>query len=101
LFGGPSNERGISINSARSLCDHLDNEWIEPRLIYISPDGIAYRASRRILYQNTPEDFDFRLATEYAADRIDDLAGELHAIDLVFPAGHGRYFEDGELQSFL
>src|SRR5690606_2792500 len=34
-------------------------------------------------------------------DRIDDLAAELRKCALVFPAGHGRYFEDGELQSFL
>ena len=41
LCGGPSKERGISLNSARSVCDHLDGDQqdgynVEVSLVYFS-----------------------------------------------------------------
>ncbi len=101
LCGGPSPERGISLNSARSLCDHLDQEAFEIVPIYFDLNVDAYRLSRAQLYSNTPSDFDFKLATDATALDRKQLIRELGRVDLVFPAIHGRFGEDGELQSLL
>ena len=48
IFGGPSAERGISLNSARSVIDHLDDYDIIP--IYFNLNKEAYRIDRSQLY---------------------------------------------------
>src|SRR3990167_8725779 len=61
LCGGPSLERGISLNSARSVLDHLGDASIEIVPIYFDHEKEAYRISTAKLYSNTPSDFDFKL----------------------------------------
>ena len=46
LCGGPSAERGISLNSARSVIDHLQADDIEVVPIYFDLAGQAYELSR-------------------------------------------------------
>ena len=101
LCGGPTQERGISLNSTRSICDHLDQFNIELRLIYFGPDGRAFLISRTQLYSNTPSDFDFKLDQLARALSHDELLSELRSADLAFPAMHGKLGEDGELQALL
>ncbi len=62
LTGGPSLERGISLNSARSVLDHLGSEDIEIIPIYFDNKKKAYKISCAQLYSNNPSDFDFKLA---------------------------------------
>ena len=52
IFGGPSAERGISLNSARSVIDHLDGFEVVP--IYYNLKKEAFRIDRSQLYSNTP-----------------------------------------------
>ena len=101
LFGGPSLERGISLNSARSLYDHLHADNIEIVPVYFRNEHEAYHISVFQIYSNTPADFDFKL--DQIASPLDSqaLAGLLKSVDLVFPAIHGRFGEDGHLQKFL
>jgi len=101
ICGGPSAERGISLNSARSLLDHLSHFSIEIIPIYADQSLRFYRLSCAQLYSNTPADFDFKLLE--MADLLDEerLLALLHAADLVFPVIHGIYGEDGTLQAFL
>ena len=61
ICGGPSLERGISLNSARSVCDHLHSKEFEVIPIYFDQKRKAYQISRAQLYSNTPSDFDFKL----------------------------------------
>ena len=61
ICGGPSLERGISLNSARSLLDHLQSETIEVVPFYLDYKKNAYAISKAQLYSNTPSDFDFKL----------------------------------------
>ena len=61
VCGGPSPERGISLNSARSVLDHLSSPEVEIVAIYLDHQKNAYKISNSQLYSNTPSDFDFKL----------------------------------------
>ncbi len=101
ICGGPSLERGISINSARSVMDHLGGEHIDIVPIYFDHKKNAYQISKTQLYSNTPSDFDFKLQTSAVALNEDELIETLKKVDLVFPAMHGEFGEDGGIQSIL
>lgn len=101
ICGGPSAERGISLNSARSVMDHLTPLGWEIVPFYCDMQKNFYRLSPAQLYSNTPSDFDFKL--KRAASPLTEAAfiGECRKTDLVFPVIHGAFGEDGELQAFL
>ena len=101
LTGGPSLERGISLNSARSVLDHLSDESIEIVPIYFDHKKKAYKISKEQLYSNSPSDFDFKLKQSGIALTNDSLVKLLKACDVTFPAMHGPFGEDGEIQAFL
>lgn len=102
LLGGPSRERGISLNSARSVADHLVGTDVELKeIIYFDRHLRAYPISRSLLYCNTPSDFDFKLTGDGSALTDEDLVARLRGVDLVFPAIHGAFGEDGQLQARL
>ena len=101
LCGGPSLERGISLNSARSVLDHLGGEGIEIIPIYFDHKRQAFHISRSQLYCNTPSDFDFKLAETGKPLSESALIKLLKTADLVFPAMHGTFGEDGVIQAFL
>jgi len=101
LFGGPSEESGISLNSARSVSDHLHSDKIEILPIYYDSDLVPYLIDRARLYSNTPSDFTFKLAEFATALSEEALIDFLRGCDLAFPAIHGAFGEDGVLQEFL
>src|SRR5262245_31633550 len=102
LLGGPSVERAISLNSARSVADHLDGRGvsIDP-IIYFDVRKRPYQIHRPMLYSNTPGDFDFKLsgmANYLSTERLREV---LCDCDLIFPVMHGLFGEDGEVQAIL
>lgn len=101
IFGGPSPERGVSLNSARSVLDHVGIPGIEIVPLYVDFQKNFYYIQPKQLYSNTPSDFDFKL--QYTAHKMStaELRKTLHSVDLAFPAMQGLYGEDGELQAFL
>jgi D-alanine--D-alanine ligase len=101
LCGGPSLERGISLNSARSVLDHLSREGIEVSPYYIDIYKNFYRLEPAQLYSNTPSDFDFKLHSAAQKLTPGEFFGELRQHDIVFPVIHGPFGEDGELQTVL
>lgn len=101
LCGGPSLERGISLNSARSVLDHLASENIEIVPFYFDSHKKIYKISNSQLYCNTPSDFDFKLKQTGIPLTQKKFISALKKIDLVFPIIHGAYGEDGGIQSFL
>lgn len=101
ICGGPSLERGISLNSARSVMDHLAGSDIQIIPLYVDHAKGFHLLSPGQLYSNTPSDFDYKinsLAQKLSSDDLKKFFGE---IDLVFPAIHGVFGEDGELQKLL
>ncbi|MFA5076511.1 MAG: hypothetical protein WC480_03805 [Patescibacteria group bacterium] len=101
LCGGPSAERGISLNSSRSLMDHLQSAQIEIIPIYFDTQKNPYQISKAQLYSNTPSDFDFKLKQTAQPLTAKGLVSLLKKIDITFPAMHGQFGEDGQIQSFL
>ena len=101
LCGGPSLERGISLNSARSVCDHLQSDAIEILPVYFDHFKTPYLISRSQLYSNTPSDFDFKLYHHARPLKGQAFSKFLKTADLAFPAMHGPFAEDGQIQKIL
>ena len=101
LCGGPSLERGISLNSARSVMDHLGSLGVEIVPIYFDEHKKPFKISRGQLYSNTPSDFNFKLARSAHELSQSGLLRILKNVSIVFPCIHGTFGEDGELQRFL
>ena len=101
ICGGPSKERGISLNSARSVADHLDFKEIEIKVYYMDSEMNFFKIERSQLYSNTPSDFDFKLKRHGEKLSNDNLIKELKNVSIVFPLIHGSFGEDGELQAIL
>jgi len=101
LIGGPSPERGISLNSARSVLDHLESDKIEIIPIYFDYKKTPYLISRSQLYSNTPSDFDFKLHKNAKSLTAKTLLNLLKKVDLAFPVMHGVFGEDGQIQRYL
>ncbi|MER7007955.1 hypothetical protein ABT297_33605 [Dactylosporangium sp. NPDC000555] len=102
LLGGPSEERGISLNSARSVADHLEGGVVDLKeIIFFDRQVRPYAIPRGLLYCNTPSDFDFKLAHEGRPLTEEELVARLRNADLVFPVMHGAFGEDGQVQELL
>ena len=82
LYGGPSNEHEVSVNSARNVISHIDTELYEPIEIFITKTG---------LFRIGENEFE----TVPAVEEISKIA------DIVFPVLHGKFGEDGTLQELL
>ncbi|XP_074311865.1 uncharacterized protein LOC141647542 isoform X2 [Silene latifolia] len=103
ICGGPSLERGISLNSARSLLHHIQGDDLEVKCYYIDCQLNAFAISSSQLYSNTPADFDFKLESlaqgfHSLSDFMDHLVA---SVDIVFPVIHGPFGEDGTIQELL
>ncbi|KAK7339998.1 hypothetical protein VNO77_20689 [Canavalia gladiata] len=103
ICGGLSAERGISLNSARSVLDHLQGDDLLVRCYYIDCNLNAFAISSAQVYSNTPADFDFKLESlAQSFPTLNDLAKHLAtAVDIVFPVIHGHFGEDGGIQEVL
>ncbi|PIA59607.1 hypothetical protein AQUCO_00400472v1 [Aquilegia coerulea] len=103
ICGGPSAERGISLNSARSVLDHIQGDDLDVRCYYIDCNLDAFAISSAQVYSNTPADFDFKLESlaqsfQSLSEFTEHLAS---SVDIVFPVIHGRFGEDGGIQELL
>lgn len=101
LCGGPSLERGISLNSARSVMDHLQSDTVTIAPIYFNQKRVAFVLSPGQLYSNTPADFDFKLGDTSLALSDEQLEKELKNADIVFSVMHGAFGEDGTIQKWM
>jgi D-alanine--D-alanine ligase len=101
VCGGPSLERGISLNSARTLLDHLRSKRIEIEVFYIDQALNAYALNVHQLYSNTPADFDFKIHQVAQSLSNAKFIKALGACDLIFPCIHGEFGETGDLQALL
>lgn len=97
LFGGRSAEHEISLLSARNIVAALDGERFTPFLIGIDKQGRWHLESQATLDAAVG---DPRAVHLDAAAPLTD-ATVLKADDVVFPALHGTFGEDGTLQGLL
>ncbi len=82
--GGPSNEHEVSLDSARSIIEHIDGKKYTITDVFISKDNWW-------AIDGGPEQTDVEALTELKHKEI----------DVVFLAVHGTYGEDGTLQGKL
>ena len=80
LFGGQSAEHEVSLQSAQSIIDHLDREKYE-----ITPIKIDKNGSWSFAHKSSQETF------------FSPCVLKKH-LDVIFPALHGPYGEDGSVQ---
>ncbi|KAI7752162.1 hypothetical protein M8C21_002702, partial [Ambrosia artemisiifolia] len=102
VCGGPSAERGISLNSARSVLDHIQGDDLHVSCYYIDPNLNAYAISSAQVYSNTPADFDFKLeSVAQGFDTLTEFAEHLAAsVDIgseLDESGLSRWFLDNQL----
>lgn len=82
--------------------DHLTPLGWKIVPFYCDPQRNFYRLSPSQLYSNTPSDFDFKLAhTAQLLTPREFILACREETDIVFPAIHGAFGEDGELQALL
>ncbi len=100
ICGGPSAERGISLNSTRSVVDHLSVYQLEIEIYYVNAVFEVYQLDQSLIYSNTCEDFDYKLESQ---DKLSEQSwiSQLQRCDLVYPLIHGPYGEDGAIQLML
>ncbi|MBD3232055.1 ATP-grasp domain-containing protein [Candidatus Dependentiae bacterium] len=98
FMGGRSIEREVSLNSGRTICDHLDTEKYEIIPIFQTELGHLYLLPWHFLHRGKISDFYHRLNTEAKKIDWEDLK---KIIDFMYLAVHGRYGEDGIIQGFL
>ncbi len=98
LLGGKSIEREVSFNSGRTICDHLDTALYEVIPLFQTAVGDLFILPWTFLYRGKIADFEHRLETEAKRIVWDDLSD---LIDFMYIAVHGKYAEDGRLQSIL
>lgn len=101
ICGGPSAERGVSLNSARSFVDHVQPLNIQLTILYMDPHQQFHLLSLQQIYSNTPSDFDFKLTQTSVELSEEAFLSFLKQQDLTFSTIHGAYGEDGQLQAFL
>ncbi|MBK1623129.1 D-alanine--D-alanine ligase family protein [Afifella marina] len=103
LFGGRSAEHDVSIMSATNVMRALDPETYDLVPIFITRDGRWIESRFEASRPTTPE-----TGTELAllpggkgrmlALPAEGPAGEIAAIDILFPVLHGLFGEDGSVQ---
>ena len=98
FFGGKSIEREVSLNSGRTICDHLDTDKYEVIPLFQDEDGTLYNLPWHFLHRGKIADFQSRLAREAQRITWDDLRD---LVDFVYLAVHGRFAEDGTIQGML
>ncbi len=97
LFGGKSAEHEVSILSAKSIYENIDRDLFDVILIGSNMEGENFIFTDDDL--NNLENKGFESAKKLSIKEfISLIKGE---IDVVFPALHGPYGEDGKLQGFL
>lgn len=98
LMGGKSEEREVSFNSGRTVCDHLDTAWYDVVPLFQTRDNRLFILPLRFLHRGKTSDFEHRLTGQATEISWDDLK---KLVDIIYIAMHGRYAEDGTIQGFL
>jgi D-alanine--D-alanine ligase len=102
FFGGPSEERDVSVGSIKPWVTYLQADpTTELTVVFIDRSLRAYRTPPVYYYANTCADFESQLRTldlELSWDEVADLA---RAHDVAVPVIHGEFGEDGVLQQRL
>ncbi len=108
IFGGRSVEHEVSLVSAASIIDALDKSRYEVVPIGITPDGrwLSSADALRLLKekQSVEREPELLVVPDPRKQSLVELNTTTHAgppLDVIFPAVHGTFGEDGTLQGLL
>lgn len=116
IFGGRSGEHEVSIRSARAIVESLDRRKFEAVPIAITKEGkwlapaqsaqLLPPAVHHLLAADSPARGDVALIGDPSHKGLISLDSDTQSLvaeklDVVFPALHGTYGEDGTLQGLL
>ena len=90
LCGGNSSEHKVSLISAKSILNNIDNNLFEASTVIIDYDNKWYEYGGKVDYLSEWKQQEY----EY----IDNIVDYLKKYDVVFPITHGKNGEDGKLQ---
>jgi D-alanine-D-alanine ligase len=100
IFGGRSGEHEVSLRSARAIVEAIDRKKFDVVPIAITQEGkwLAPAHSAQLL----PDSVHSLLPSNTSSATADiELLGDSTQLDVVFPALHGPFGEDGTLQGLL
>lgn len=110
LFGGSSSEHEVSLQSAKSVIEHLNPDKYEILKIGITKEGkwrLFHGTTDQLpdgSWQNDPQNENAFLTPDASLHGLAVL-GEgscrIEQVDVVFPVLHGLYGEDGSVQGLL
>lgn len=93
LCGGNSSEHKVSLISAKSILNNIDNNLFEASTVIIDYDNKWYEYGGKVDYLSEWKQQEY----EY----IENIVDYLKKYDVVFPITHGKNGEDGKLQGML
>ncbi len=98
LMGGKSIEREVSLNTGRTICDHIDTARYQCVPIFQTGEGKLFELPWHFLHRGKISDFEHRLPSQAQPITWESLR---NLVDLIYIAQHGRFAEDGALQGLL
>jgi len=104
LYGGRSGEHEVSLRSGASVFSNLDRTLYNPILIGVDHSGIWY-LQKKPEFQKDKKSLTLNKYKDAIVSAIPGIglfcANKKIEIDIVFPALHGTFGEDGTLQGLL
>ena len=94
IFGGMSTENEVSIVSANSVLNHLEEDTYQIYPIYIDKEGKWWE------YEKPEKTIQFGTQIQ-AKQAITNIVEYLKQLDVIFPVLHGLYGEDGTIQGLF
>ena len=100
IFGGRSGEHEVSVRSARAIIEAIDRKKFDVVPIAITKEGKWLAPAHSV--QLLPDAVHSLLpSSTHTATADIELLGDASQLDVVFPALHGPFGEDGTLQGLL
>jgi len=98
IFGGPSSEREVSLESGRHMAQSLDTERFEGIPLFLSTKKQIWHIPLPLVLMNTTKDIEDQLETKAKRVPYEELPS---TVDFMLIGLHGKYGEDGCLQGLL
>jgi D-alanine-D-alanine ligase len=92
--GGRSGEHEVSLRSARSIIENIDASRFDVLTIFINHDGEWSIEGKKVFLHPYPSKDSKATFQEFDS-------GIQHRVDVIFPAVHGTFCEDGSLQGLF
>ncbi len=98
ILGGISSEKEISLESGRNIFSKIDRKRYLPLALFMDSTGLLWEIPLKMLMRNSTGDIECDLKEEAKRIPYEELKT---LVDIVYPALHGKYGEDGCIQGLL